>query len=382
MAGPLTGVRIIEIAGIGPGPFTAMMLADMGADVIRVDRAGQVSGGDPDNPPGDYLNRSRRSIGIDLKSPEGIETLLKLVESADGLIEGFRPGVMERLGIGPEVCLARNAKLVYGRMTGWGQEGPYAPMAGHDINYIALAGVLDHLGRDGEKPTPAINLVGDFGGGGMLLAFGMVCGLLESQRSGEGQVIDAAMIDGAALLMTMIWSFKGMGFWQPERGTNLLDTGAHFYDTYECADGKYVSIGAIEPQFYAELLSLTGLGAEDLPHQMDRGQWTANKERVAAVFATKTRDEWCEILDGSDACFAPVLSMDEAVVHPHNQERGTFVDVAGHMQPAPAPRFSRTVPSVSRPPAHAGQHSAEILGDWLGMGSVEVDALIERGAVR
>jgi alpha-methylacyl-CoA racemase len=381
-SGPLAGLKIIEIAGIGPGPFTAMMLADMGADVIRVERAGQVQGGDPALPPGDFLNRSRRSIGIDLKSPDGIETLLQLVEAADGLIEGFRPGVMERLGIGPEVCLQRNPRLVFGRMTGWGQNGSYSTTAGHDINYIALGGVLEHLGRADEKPTPAINLIGDFGGGGMLMAFGMVCGLLEASRSGEGQVIDAAMIDGASLLMMMIWSFKGMGFWKPERGTNLLDTGAHFYDTYECADGRFISIGAIEPQFYTELLSLLGLEGEDLPHQMDRERWPELSDRFADVIRTKTRAEWEGIFEGSDACFAPVLSMDEAVDHPHNRERDAFVEVAGQYQPAPAPRFSRTPGAVSRPPAHAGQHTVEVLADWLGLGEAEIDGLRASGSVR
>jgi alpha-methylacyl-CoA racemase len=382
LSGPLNGLKIIEIAGIGPGPFTSMMLADMGADVVRVERASQVQGADPALPPGDFLNRSRRSIGIDLKSDEGIETLLRLIERADGLVEGFRPGVMERLGIGPEVCLGRNPRLVFGRMTGWGQQGEYASMAGHDINYIALGGVLEHLGRAGEKPTPAINLIGDFGGGGMLLAFGMVCGLLEASRSGQGQVIDAAMIDGASLLMTMIWSFKGMGFWKQERGTNLLDTGAHFYDTYECSDGRFISLGAIEPQFYSELLKLLGLDGDDLPHQMDRERWPETRERFAEVILTKSRAEWEEILGGSDACFAPVLSMDEAVDHPHNRERQAFVEVAGQFQPAPAPRFSRTPGAVSRPPAHAGQHTGEVLGEWLGLNESEVDALRSGGSVR
>lgn len=379
--GPLQGVKIIEVAGIGPGPYGAMMLADMGADVVRIDRAGQVSGGNPDAPPSDVLNRGRRSVGIDLKSPEGVETLLRLVESADGLIEGFRPGVAERLGFGPDVCLERNPRLVYARMTGWGQDGPYAPTAGHDINYISLAGVLGHLGRAGAPPTPPINLVGDFGGGGLLMAFGMACGLVYSRATGEGQVIDAAMVDGAASLMTMIWSFVHMGIWDEGRGVNLLDTGAHFYDTYETADGQWVSIGSIEPQFYAELMRLTGLEGENLPHQMDRTNWGANKERLAEVFRSKTRDEWCEIMEGTDVCFAPVLTMREAAKHPHNVERQTFVEVAGLTQPAPAPRFSATPGEISRPPAHAGQHTDEVLGEWLGLDTDAVGDLREQGAV-
>jgi len=379
--GPLHGLRVIEIAGIGPGPFAAMMLADMGADVIRVDRASNAMGGDPAAPPVDVLNRGRRSIAIDLKSPDGVETLLRLVDSADALIEGFRPGVAERGGYGPDVCLARNPRIVFGRMTGWGQEGPYAHTAGHDINYIALAGVLEHLGRAGEKPTPPINLVGDFGGGGMLMAFGIVCGLLSAGRTGEGQVVDAAMVDGAAVLMTMMWSFTHMGIWGPDRGTNMLDTGAHYYDTYETADGGFVSIGSIEPQFYSELLRLTGLESEELPHQQDKAKWPAMKERVAAIFASKSRDEWCEIMEGTDVCFAPVLSMQEAARHPHNEQRNTFIEVAGLTQPAPAPRFSATPAEVQRPPSHPGQHTDEILGDWLGAATSDIAGLRDSGAI-
>jgi alpha-methylacyl-CoA racemase len=360
-----------------------MMLADMGAEVLRVDRAqsvGKMGAPDPDDPPADLLTRGRRCIALDLKHPDGLATLLELVEQADALVEGFRPGVTERLGFGPDVCLERNPRLVYGRMTGWGQDGPYAPMAGHDINYIALAGVLDHLGRAGEQPTPPINLVGDFGGGGMLMAFGVVCALLEAQRSGQGQVVDAAMVDGAALLFTMMHSFKAMGMWSEERGTNLLDTGAHFYDTFECADGRYVSIGSIEPQFYAELLRLTGLDGEELPWQHDKGQWPAMKERLAGVFRTKTRDEWSALMEGTDVCFAPVLSMSEAPEHPHNKERQTFVEVAGIVQPAPAPRFSRTPGEISRPPAHAGQHTDEALADW-GVPAERIAELRAGGAI-
>ena len=379
--GPLQGITVLEIAGIGPGPFCAMLLADMGADVIRVDRAGQVMGGDPESPPADVLNRGRRSIGLDLKNPEGVEALLSLVEQADILMEGFRPGVTERLGIGPDECLARNPKLVYGRMTGWGQEGPYAQAAGHDINYIALAGALDPIGRRGEAPVPPLNLVGDFGGGGMFLAFGMVCAVLEAQRSGEGQVVDAAMVDGSAILTTMFHAFRAMGIWNDERGTNLLDTGAHFYDVYETSDGKYVSIGSIEPQFYAELLTLSGLGDDpELPHQHDREQWPALKDRLAEIFRTKTRDEWCEIMEHTDVCFAPVLSLGEAPSHPHNVERGTFVEENGVVQPAPAPRFSRTKAEIQRPPAHAGQHTDEVLAQF-GFDDDRVAKLREIGAI-
>jgi alpha-methylacyl-CoA racemase len=378
--GPLTGIKVIEIAGIGPGPYGAMLLADLGADVIRIDRSGNVTGGDPATPPADLLARGRRSVGVDLKHPDGVATVLDLVAGADALIEGFRPGVMERLGLGPDVCLERNPKLVYGRMTGWGQEGPYAPTAGHDINYIALAGALEPLGRAGEQPTPPINLVGDFGGGGMLLAFGVCAALLEAGRSGQGQVIDAAMVDGAASLMTMTWSFRHMGIWNDERGTNMLDTGAHFYDTYETADAKYVSIGSIEPQFYAELLRLTGLEGEPLPSQHDRSHWGELKERLAGIFKTKTRDEWCEIMEGTDVCFAPVLTMAEAPEHPHIAQRATFTEVAGLTQPAPAPRFSRTPGSIERPPPHAGQHTDEVLADF-GIDAERVASLRESGAV-
>jgi alpha-methylacyl-CoA racemase len=378
--GPLSGLKIIELAGIGPGPFCAMMLADMGADVVRIDRAQNVRGGDPASPPADISNRGRRSIGVDLKHPDGVETVLTLVERADGLLEGFRPGVMERLGLGPDVALGRNPRLVYGRMTGWGQDGPYAHAAGHDINYIALAGALEPIGRRGQAPVPPLNLVGDFGGGGMLLAFGMACGLLHTQRSGEGQVVDAAMVDGAAVLTTMFHALRAMGIWEDERGTNLLDTGAPFYDVYETADGLYVSIGSIEPQFYAELLRLSGLEGEELPWQHDKTQWPAMKDRMAAIFKAKTRDEWCALMDGTDVCFAPVLSLGEAPAHPHNVHRGTFLELSGVVQPAPAPRFSATPPAVQGPPAHAGQHTDEVLGDW-GIDADTVERLRSSGAI-
>jgi alpha-methylacyl-CoA racemase len=383
MAGPLTGYRIIEIAGIGPGPFAAMLLADMGAEVVRVERAGAVRGPAPDTPHPDILRRGRRNIALDLKHPDGVATLLDLVAEADALIEGFRPGVVERLGIGPDTCLARNPKLVFGRMTGWGQDGPYSRAAGHDINYISLAGGLAHYGRADGPPTPPLNMVGDFGGGGMFLAYGVVCALLEAQRSGEGQVVDTAMVDGTATLMTMFWALHQMGLHDiTRRGVNLLDTGAHFYDVYECADGEYVSIGSIEPQFYAELMRLTGLeGDDEFANQMDRSQWPHLKERIAELFRTKSRDEWCELMEHTDVCFAPVLRMDEAAQHPHNVARGTFVEHGGLTQPAPAPRFSRTVPAIQRPPAHDGQHTREVLAEW-GVGSDRIESLIDSGAAK
>ncbi len=383
MSGPLSGYRVIEIAGIGPGPFAAMMLADMGAEVIRVERASAVRGPAPDTPHFDVLLRGRRNIAIDLKDPEGVAVLLDLLERADALIEGFRPGVMERLGLGPDTCLGRNERLVFGRMTGWGQQGPYADAAGHDINYIALAGALAHFGRADQPPTPPLNMVGDFGGGGMMLAFGVVCALLEAQRSGQGQVVDAAMVDGSAVLMSMFWAFSSAGlFDQNARGANLLDTGAHFYDVYRCSDGEYVSIGSIEPQFYAQLLELTGLSDdEEFAAQMDSARWPHLKERLAEVFATRTRAEWCEVMERTDVCFAPVLTMAEAATHPHNVERSTFVDYGGVTQPAPAPRFDRSTAEIQSPPAHPGQHSRAVLADW-GLEPGRIDGLIESGAVR
>jgi alpha-methylacyl-CoA racemase len=378
--GPLQGIRIVELAGIGPGPFCAMMLSDMGAEVLRIDRAQNVTAERPKTPSLDLLNRGRRSVGVDLKQPDGVELVLRLVERADALIEGFRPGVMERLGLGPDVCLARSPRLVYGRMTGWGQEGPLAHAAGHDINYIGLAGALDPIGRAGGPPVPPLNLVGDFGGGGMLLAYGIVCALVERERSGRGQVVDAAMVDGAAALMTIFHGMRQAGYWSDERGTNLLDSGAPFYDVYETKDAKWVSIGSIEPQFYRELLRLTGLEGEDLPRQGDRPGWQAAKRRFAEVFRTKTRDEWCAIMEGSDVCFAPVLSMGEAPKHPHNQARGTFVEVAGATQPGPAPRFSRTKPAIARPPAWPGEHTDEALADW-GVSRAEITKLREGKAI-
>jgi alpha-methylacyl-CoA racemase len=380
MSGPLQGLRVLELTGVGPGPFAAMMLADMGADVVRVDRAQAVSEEPPARPSPDILARGRRSVAVDLKHPEGVATVLRLVESSDALIEGFRPGVTERLGIGPDVCLARNPKLVYGRMTGWGQDGPYASAAGHDINYIALAGALEPIGRAGQPPTPPLNLVGDFGGGGMLLAFGIACALLETTRSGQGQVIDAAMVDGSALLTTMFHTMRQVGAHSPERGTNMLDSGAHFYDVYECSDGLYISVGAIEPQFYAELRRLAGLDDPAFDHQMDKDRWPELKTKVAEVFRTRTRAEWCEVMEHTDVCFAPVLSLAEAPEHPHNVKRGTFVEEHGVLQPAPAPRFSRTEVGIQRPPSHAGQHTDEVL-EQFGFGADRIAELRDAGAI-
>ena len=343
--GALAGLKVIEIAGIGPGPFAAMMLADHGATVIRIERPGTA----PD--PTDVLNRSRTVYQLDLKSEAGREEVLRLCEGADALIEGFRPGVMERLGLGPDAVHSRNPRLVYGRMTGWGQDGPLAKAAGHDINYIAVNGVLHALGRRGDKPTPPINLVGDFGGGGMLMAFGLLAGIFHARTTGQGQVVDAAMVDGSALLMSMMWGFRAKGIWSDARGENYLDTGEPYYDTYETADGRYVAIGAIEPQFYAELLRRTGMEDDAvMGAQNDPATRETLRARLTALFATRTRDEWCVLLEGSDACFAPVLDWEEAPHHPHVAGRGTFITVDGRLQPAPAPRFSHTPAPVPRAP--------------------------------
>ena len=376
--GPLEGIRLLEIAGLGPGPYGARVLADMGAEVVRVVRPGPSPFGN--SPKHDLLSRGRRSICVDLKRPEGTDTVLRLCERADGLFEGFRPGVMERLGLGPDACLARNPKLVYGRMTGFGQEGPLAQAAGHDINYIALAGVLAHIGRAGQPPTPPINLIGDFGGGGLLLAFGMVCALLERVRSGKGQVVDAAMVDGAAALMTIFHGAQQTGFWKDAAGTNTLDGGAPYYDAYETADGKYVSIGSIEPQFYAELIERLGLEAEELPNQNDPSGWPVLRDRFAALFRSRTRAEWMDLMEGSDVCFAPVLTMSEARVHPHALARSSFVDVGGVAQPRPAPRFSRTDSAIQRPPVAGGANTDEVLGEW-GFATDEIASLRDAKAI-
>ena len=365
--GPLEGVRVVEVASIGPGPFTAMLLADMGAEVVRVDRV-PASGGDPSataaDPSVDVLNRGRRSVAVDLKHPDGAATVLRMVEQADVLLEGFRPGVMERLGLGPEPCLARNPRLVYGRMTGWGQDGPLARAPGHDINFIAVAGALRGIARPGERPVPPLNLVGDFGGGGLLQAFGVVCALLEARRSGQGQVVDTAMADGAALLMAMVCSLRASGRWGGEPGTNLLDGGAPFYDTYETLDGRYVAVGAIEPRFYSELVRGLGLDPEELPDQVDRSRWAEAEGQFATAVRARTRDEWCALLEGSDACLSPVLDLDEAAAHPQLRARGTYVEAAGVVQPAPAPRLSRTPGAVGGPPPRPGQHTDEVLAAW------------------
>ena len=356
--GPLKGYKIIEMAGIGPGPFCGMILADLGAEVIRVDRASAAGSGSREEP----ANRGKKSIAVDLKSEDGVEVVLKLVESSDAIFEGFRPGVMERLSLGPDVCQARNEKIVYGRMTGWGQTGPLANAAGHDINYIALSGALAAIGRDDSPPVPPLNLIGDFGGGGMLLALGIVSALLESQNSGKGQVIDAAMTDGSSLLMTMMYSMHQSGFWNLERQTNLLDGAAHFYDTYECKDGKYVSLGSIEPQFYALLCEKAELSEEDFGDQMKRDTWKHKKELIKNIFLNKTRDEWCDLMEGTDVCFAPVLDMSEAPQHPHNIARQTFIELEGVMQPAPAPaappRAAPATRSTGRRTARAPRRAA------------------------
>jgi len=378
--GPLAGIRVLEFAGIGPGPFCGMMLADMGADVVRIDRAASAQGRDMGRAPIDVLGRGRRSVAVDLKSAAGIELVLRMIEQADVVLEGYRPGVMERLGVGPEVCLARNPRLVYGRMTGWGQEGPMAHAAGHDINYIALAGALEPIGRKGQKPTPPLNLVGDFGGGGMLLAFGIAVALVERARSGKGQVIDAAMVDGAATLMGFFHGMLAMGAWGGERGTNILDTGADCYETYETKDGGFISLGSIEPQFYAELIEKLGLDPKSIPGQNDRAKWPEMKARFEAIFKTRTRDEWCALMEGSDVCFAPVLSMREVAKHPHLAHRATYVERHGLVQPAPSPRFSRTPAELDRPPARAGEHTAEVL-EAYGFKAEEIARLREAKTV-
>jgi alpha-methylacyl-CoA racemase len=373
--GPLAGVKIIEFAGIGPGPFCAMLLSDMGAEVVRIDRKGGRSAGKYD-----ITCRGRRSVALDLKKPEAVEAALTLIARADALLEGFRPGVMEKLGLGPEVALKRNPKLVYGRMTGWGQTGPLSQAAGHDINYISLVGALHAIGRKGATPVPPLNLVGDFGGGALYLAFGMACGLFEAQRSGKGQVIDCAMTDGAASLMSMFYGFKATGMWKDEKGVNMLDGGAHFYDTYETADGKWVSIGSIEPQFYALLLEKTGLSDPEFQGQMNRDAWPSLKAKVARVIASKRRDEWDKIMEGTDVCYAPVLSLAEAPNHPHNKARGTFVEVDGIVQPGPAPRFSRTKPEIQGSAPACGQHNDQVLSAW-GFSGGDIAALKSAGAL-
>lgn len=373
--GPLSGVKVLEFAGIGPGPFCAMLLSDMGAEVIRIDRKGARGGSKFD-----ITSRGRKSIALDLKKPEAVETVLKLVEQADILQEGFRPGVMERLGLGPDVCLKRNPKLVYGRMTGWGQEGPLAHAAGHDINYISLTGALHAIGPREGKPVPPLNLVGDFGGGALYLAMGMLAALVSARESGKGQVVDAAMTDGATSLMAMFYGFLASGMWEDDRYRNMLDGGAHFYDTYETADGKFVSLGSIEPQFYALLREKAGLNEDDFDHQMDKARWPELKGKIARVMKTKTRDEWCEIMEGTDICFAPVLSIGEAKDHPHNAARQTIVELDGVAQPNIAPRFFGTPSEIQGPPPEAGAHTDDVLGAW-GFSADDIAGLKEKEAI-
>ena len=378
--GPLAGVRILEFAGIGPGPMAAMLLADLGAEVLRLDRieaAGDLGIGMPDR--FKVTNRGRRSAAVDLKNPEGIALVLELASQADALIEGFRPGTMERLGLGPEICLARNPRLVYGRMTGWGQDGPLARAAGHDLNYIALTGALHAVGRADQPPTPPLNLVGDYGGGALYLAFGVVCALLEAKGSGKGQVVDAAMIDGAASLMASFYGMTAAGIWSDRRGANILDSGAAYYEVYRCADGRWLSVAPIEKRFRAEFFRLIEL-SEDAPSGDDPADWPALKQRIAERIATKDCDEWCAILEGTDSCVAPVLTMAEAPDHPHNRARGTFVEIDGVTQPAPAPRFSRTVPDTPTPPQPAGAGTGEALADW-GVDAGRIAALKDAGVI-
>lgn len=381
MSGPLTGIRVIELAGIGPGPMCAMLLADLGADVIRIDRPVQAGLGVPRRAREfDVLNRGRRSLAVDLKSPDGVETVLRMVAEADALIEGFRPGVTERLGLGPEDCAARNPKLVYGRMTGWGQDGPLASAAGHDINYIALTGALAAIGNTDGPPVPPLNLVGDYGGGALYLAFGVCAALLEAKNSGQGQVVDAAMVDGAASLLSSVFGLYASGAWELDRGTNILDSGSYFYGTYQCSDGEWISIAPIEGKFHAELLQRLGIDPADIPDQHDRTRWPELKQRMAEIFAAKSRDAWCEELEGTDVCFAPVLTMEEAKEHEHIKARGTLIEVEGVTQPAPAPRFSRTPGKVHRPVPGPGEHSREVLADW-GWDAADIDRLVDSGAI-
>ncbi len=376
--GPLSGVRVIEIASLAPAPFGCMILADLGADVLRVDRAERC--GPQARVPADPLSRGRRSIGLNLKDQGAVEVLLRLTEEADVLVEGFRPGVAERLGFGPEVCAARNPRLIFARMTGWGQEGPLAPTAGHDIDYIAISGALGPIGRAGERPVPPLNLVGDFGGGGMLLAMGILAALVERATSGTGQVVDAAMVDGSALLTSFLYGMLATGAWQDRRGSNLLDGGAPFYDTYVCADGGYVAVGALEPQFYAALLAGLGLTDAGLPSQHDRAGWPVLRERLAAAFASRTRDAWAQVFAGTDACVFAVLSLTEAPVHPHAAARGAFVEIDGVVQPAPAPRFSRSAAGHPAAPPRPGADTDGVLAS-LGMTEDEVADLRARGVI-
>lgn len=374
MTGPLQGIKIIEMAGLGPAPFAGMLLADLGAEVICIDRPASKEV-DPQSRRTNILQRGKKSIVLDLKRPACVQTALRLIASADVVIEGFRPGVMERLGLGPDICLEQNPALVFGRMTGWGQTGPLALAAGHDINYIALSGALHAVGTS-EQPIVPLNLVGDFGGGAMLLVAGVLSAVIHARSTGRGQVVDAAMTDGSALLMSMMYGFMAAGQWSDHRASNMLDGGAHFYGTYQCADGKWVAIGSIEPQFYALLIEKSGLKEVDMPMQRHAATWPEMKARLKQVFAARSRDEWCALMEGTDVCFAPVLSMGDAPNHPHNVARQTFCELEGVVQPAPAPRFSQTTPTIARPPAQAGAHTIEILSG-LGLSEAEIKNITE-----
>jgi alpha-methylacyl-CoA racemase len=376
--GPLAGLKVVELAGLAPAPFATMVLADLGADVIRIDRA--KPGLDVLGYPNDPLTRSRRWVGLDTKSPRGKELALRLIDNADVLIEGFRPGVTERLGIGPDVCMARNPRLVYGRITGWGQDGPLASAAGHDINYIGLAGALEPIGRSGQRPVPPMNLIGDFGGGGLLLAMGVLAALVERQTSGRGQVVDASMVDGAALLTASLHGLRNLGLWNKPRGENMLDGGAPFYDTYETLDGKYVAVGAMEERFWIDLVKVLGIAPEEVAGRLDPTQWPAVRDKLAAVIRTKTRDEWEKLAEGTDACLTPVLNPTEARTHPHNVARKTFVDVDGQPQPAPAPKFGRTASDSPRAPHQPRADTAEVLAE-LGLSAKEIAELRAAGVV-
>ncbi len=378
--GPLSGVKMVEFGGIGPPPMCGMLLADMGADILRIDRTQPSGLGLPVSARYSVMDRSRRSVAIDLKTPEGVEAVMRLLEQADGIIEGFRPGVMERLGLGPEAVWARNPRVVFGRVTGWGQTGPLAHAAGHDINYISLIGATHAIGRRDQLPTPPLNLVGDFGGGALYLALGIVAALYEAKQSGQGQVVDAAMTDGAASLMASAYGMYASGLTNSRRGENIVDSGSHFYDVYETADGKFISIASIEAKFYAELLQRLGMEDEVLPEQMDRQGWPEIKERLTKLFRTKSRQEWCDLLEGTDVCFGPVLDYDEAPEHPHNRARETFIEIDGVAQPAPAPRFSRTPSAVQRPPSEPGADTEEGLLAWS-FSRADVERLRQVGAI-
>ncbi|MFC3674906.1 CaiB/BaiF CoA transferase family protein [Ferrovibrio xuzhouensis] len=379
--GPLTGYRIVEMAGIGPGPFCAMMLADMGAEVIRIDRPEAGDLGIRRDPRYSITNRGRRSLVIDLKKSAGVEVVRRLLGHADGLIEGYRPGVMERLGLGPDVCHAINPKLVYGRMTGWGQDGPLSAAAGHDLNYIALSGALYPIGPEGSPPPPPLNLVGDFGGGAMYLAFGLVCGLLEATRSGKGQMVDAAIVDGVSSLMSFVYGYMAGGYWSERRGTNILDGSVPWYASYETSDGRYIAIAAVEARFYRQLVEKLGLGEAEIGKQHDRSAWPGLKQTFADIFRTRTRQDWSDLLEGTDVCFAPVLTPQEVPLHPHIRARGNFIEVDGIIQPGPAPQFSRTPGAVQGPPPQPGQHTAAILAEW-GFGDDEIRCLQDSAAIR